>query len=85
LRALHALFEPTGTSFARYVQRRRLEQCRAALLDDPKRPVLDIGLAWGFSSMSVFYAAFHAAYGASPSDLRAAARSCDADRAGWLH
>ncbi|HEY3848282.1 MAG TPA: hypothetical protein VGL95_14340, partial [Acetobacteraceae bacterium] len=42
VRMLHLLFEPTGSSFARYVLRRRLEECRAALLTDPTRPVIDI-------------------------------------------
>jgi AraC family transcriptional regulator, positive regulator of tynA and feaB len=71
-RSLHALFEPAGTSFARHVLRRRLEECRAALLGNPPRPVIDIAFAWGFSSLSGFYRAFQAAFGMSPGDLRAA-------------
>jgi AraC-like DNA-binding protein len=71
VRTLHALFEPTGTSFARYVLRRRLEECRTALLGNPRRAVTDIAFAWGFSSLSGFYRAFHAAFGMSPGDLRA--------------
>ena len=39
------LFEPTGASFARTVVRRRLEECRAALLGNPARPVIDIAFA----------------------------------------
>ncbi len=74
VRALHALFEPTGTSFARYVQQRRLEECRAALLNNPTRPIIDIAFAWGFNSLSGFYRAFHAAFAMSPGDLRAAMR-----------
>ena len=31
VRQLHLLFEPSGISFAQYVLRRRLEECRAAL------------------------------------------------------
>ncbi len=48
VRTLHAAFEPTGTSFARHVQRRRLEECRAALRNDSGRAVTDIAFAWGF-------------------------------------
>ena len=72
VRSLHAVFEPTGTSFARYVARRRLEECRAALLANPARAVTDIAFAWGFTSLSGFYRAFQAAFGMSPGDLRAA-------------
>ena len=71
VRSLHLLFEPTGSSFARYVLSRRLEECRGALLANPRRPVIDIAFAWGFSSLSGFYRAFQAAFGMSPSDLRA--------------
>jgi AraC-like DNA-binding protein len=74
VRALHKLFEPTGISFARHVQRRRLEECRAALLANPARPVIDIAFAWGFGSMSSFYDAFRAQFDMSPGDLRAAPR-----------
>lgn len=76
VRQLHVLFEPTGTSFARYVQQRRLEACRTALASprDGQRPVADIAFGCGFNSLSVFYRAFQAAYGASPGDFREAAR-----------
>jgi AraC-like DNA-binding protein len=72
VRALHLLFEPTGGSFARTVLRRRLEECRAALLANPTRPVTDIAFAWGFGSLSGFYRSFQAAFGLTPGDLRAA-------------
>lgn len=74
VRTLHVLFEPTGISFARYVLHRRLEECRAALLANPTRPVTDIAFAWGFNSLSGFYRAFQAAFGATPGELRIAAR-----------
>jgi transcriptional regulator GlxA family with amidase domain len=50
LRQLHLLFEPTGTSFAQYVARRRLLQCRAALVGPTgaRRSVADIAFGWGF-------------------------------------
>jgi AraC-like DNA-binding protein len=69
-RTLFALFETSGTSFAAHVRRRRLEECRASLIADPERSVMDIALAWGFGSMPSFYRAFQAAFGASPGDLR---------------
>jgi AraC-like DNA-binding protein len=72
VRALHLLFEPAGGSFARTVLRRRLDECRAALLANHARPVTDIAFAWGFGSLSGFYRAFQAAFGLTPGDLRAA-------------
>ena len=76
VRQLHVLFEPTGTSFARYMQQRRLEACRAALTSplDGQRSVADIAFGWGFNSLSVFYRAFQAAFGLSPGEVREAAR-----------
>lgn len=70
---MHLLFEPTGVSFGRHVLRRRLEECRAALLADHARAVSDIAFAWGFGSLSSFYRAFQAAFGVSPGALRAKA------------
>jgi AraC family transcriptional regulator, positive regulator of tynA and feaB len=72
-RALHAAFEGSGTSFSALVRKRRLEECRASLLAQPGRPVLDIALAWGFGSMPSFYRSFVAEFGMSPGELRAAA------------
>jgi len=74
VRTLHLLFEPTGVSFARHVLRRRLEECRTALLACPGRPVTDIAFAWGFGNLSTFYRAFQTAFDASPGALRAASR-----------
>lgn len=76
-RTLYSLFERTGTTFAAHVRRRRLEECRAALQAEPLRPVTDIALAWGFGGMSSFYRGFQSVFGASPSDLREAARKDD--------
>ncbi len=73
-RTLHLAFEPSGSSFARHVLRRRLEACRTALLADRARPVTDIALGWGFGNLSTFYRAFQAAFGMTPGELRAAAR-----------
>ena len=73
-RQLHLVFEPSGTSFSRYVLRRRLEECRAVLIANPARPVTDIAFGWGFSSLASFYRAFQAAFGMAPSQLRQQAR-----------
>jgi AraC-like DNA-binding protein len=74
VRRLHLLFEPTGCGVAHHIQRRRLEECRAAVIGSPTRPIIDIAFAWGFSSLSTFYRAFQGQFGLSPSELRAATR-----------
>jgi AraC-like DNA-binding protein len=72
VRQLHLLFEPTGTSVARYVLRRRLEECRTSLTGraGPNRSVTDIALGWGFNSLGTFYRTFRQAFGMSPSAMR---------------
>ena len=73
VRRLHLLFEPTGTSFGQYVQRRRLDECRAALTNPiGDRSITDIAFAWGFNSLPTFYRAFQEAFGVAPGALRAA-------------
>ena len=74
-RRLHLVFEPSGTTFSRYVLRRRLEECRAALIANPARPVTDIAFGWGFNSLASFYRAFQAAFGVAPRDVREAQRA----------
>jgi AraC-like DNA-binding protein len=70
VRHLHLLFEPTGTTFARYVLQRRLERARQFLVLQPGRPILDIALACGIESSTVFYRGFRQAYGTTPADYR---------------
>jgi AraC-like DNA-binding protein len=80
VRHLHLLFEPTGISFAQYVVRRRLLQCRAALASPTttKRSVADIAFGWGFNSLATFYRAFEREFGMPPTALRpTAAASSD--------
>jgi len=76
VRALHLLFEPTGDSFARYVMRRRLEECRATLANRVahRRTIADIAFAWGFNSLATFYRAFNREFGTAPGEVRASAR-----------
>jgi AraC-like DNA-binding protein len=75
VRQLHLLFGPTGTSFAQYVLRRRLEECRASLLNpiSPRRSVTDIALGWGFNSLGTFYRTFRRTFGVTPNEIRNAA------------
>jgi AraC-like DNA-binding protein len=71
VRQLHLLFEPSGTSFAQYVLSRRLEECKAALLNPiGDRSVTDIALAWGFASLATFHRNFQQAFAATPGELR---------------
>lgn len=76
VRYLHKLFEPTGESFAQLVTRQRLAAVRAALQSPAQRnrSVAEIAFAAGFNSLPTFYRSFAAAFGASPGDIRAAAR-----------
>jgi AraC-like DNA-binding protein len=70
VRQLHLLFEPTGTSYTRYVLSRRLEHARLLLSQCPERNVADIAHACGFDGLSTFYRNFRFAFGTSPADFR---------------
>ena len=76
-RSLHLLFEPTGVSFARYVMRRRLQECHTMVTSPAQahRSVTDIAFAWGFNSLTTFYGAFQRQFGMAPGELRRAAAS----------
>ena len=77
LRSLHALFEPTGESFARYVLRRRLERCHASLRTPgaSRLGIADLAFACGFNSLATFNRAFQLRFGQSPSDVRDGAQA----------
>jgi AraC-like DNA-binding protein len=76
VRQLHLLFEPSGTSFAQHVLQRRLEECRAALLNPVGgRSVAEIAFAWGFNSLATFHRNFREAFGITPGEVRGAAAS----------
>jgi AraC-like DNA-binding protein len=71
VRQLHRLFEPSGTTFAQYVTRCRLEECRAAIMNPIRdRAVTDIAFAWGFNSFATFHRNFRQAFDVAPSELR---------------
>jgi AraC-like DNA-binding protein len=71
-RQLHRLFEPSGSSFARYVLRQRLLRCRDTIAGatGSGRSVIDIAFGWGFNSMATFYRAFVSEFGGSPTAMR---------------
>lgn len=70
VRQLHLLFEPTGTSYTRYLLSRRLEHARLLLSQFPDRSVADIAHACGFDGLSTIYRNFRSALGTSPADFR---------------
>jgi AraC-like DNA-binding protein len=76
MRQLHRLFEPSGSTFARYVLRQRLLRCRDTIAGATGngRSVVDIAYGWGFNSMATFYRAFVSEFGSPPAVLRAASR-----------
>ena len=78
VRQLHRLFEPTGSSFARYVQRQRLLRCRDAIAGatGTGRSVIDVAFGWGFNSMATFYRTFVSEFGETPVALRGTWREC---------
>jgi AraC-like DNA-binding protein len=76
-RYVHLLLEETGKSFTHHVLERRLERA-ALLLRDPRwrnRKIADVAAEAGFTDLSYFNRAFRRHFGATPSDLRAAASS----------
>jgi AraC-like DNA-binding protein len=75
-RQLHRLFEPSGSTFARYVLRQRLLRCRDTIAGatGTGRSVVDIAYGWGFNSMATFYRTFVSEFGSPPAVLRAALR-----------
>ena len=72
LRYLHWLFQSTGETVTRYIQRLRLANCRR----DLESPLLkgcriaDIAQTWGFSDPMHFSRVFKEMYGVRPSDVR---------------
>lgn len=71
-RYLHNLFADHGTSFCRWVLKRRLERC-ARDLADPARShwtIAAVALHHGFNDPSYFARAFRARYGVTPRQYR---------------
>lgn len=78
-RYVQMLFEAEGTTFSQFVREQRLERAHRMLTDPrlPNRPISAVAYAAGFGDLSNFNHAFRRRYGASPSDVRAAARNGD--------
>lgn len=70
VRQLHVLFEPTGLSFARTLQARRVAAARTMLARQSGLSVADIAFAAGFDSLPTFYRAFRQLDGGRPGDYR---------------
>jgi AraC-like DNA-binding protein len=80
-RYVHLLLEETGKSFTHHLLEKRLKKA-SALLCDPRwfqRKIADIALQAGFGDLSYFSRAFRRYYGATPSDIREAARQQNRD------
>ncbi|MFF4833113.1 helix-turn-helix domain-containing protein [Streptomyces sp. NPDC001315] len=72
LRYLHKLFQTEGITVGRWIQRRRLEQCRRELArrEAAGRTIAAVAHRWGFTSAAHFSRVFRAAYGMSPAEWR---------------
>lgn len=72
LRALHKLFERTGTTVSRYIRERRVERCRMDLTDPAlaHAPASAIGARWGFPGASHFGQVFKRETGLAPAEFR---------------
>lgn len=71
-RYVQKLFEASGQSFSAFLRARRLERCRADLVDPlyEKSSVSDICFRWGFNDPAHFSRLFRERYGASPRTFR---------------
>ena len=71
-RLLYHLFEPQG-GVAKYILRRRLAACCAAIADQSdSRLISTIAYSYGFTDSALFSRQFYAEYGFRPSEARAA-------------
>lgn len=71
-RALHTLFERTGTTVSRHIREFRLERCRLDLADPALAhvPASAIGARWGFPGASHFGQVFKRETGVAPAGFR---------------
>jgi AraC-like DNA-binding protein len=83
VRYLHRLFHDEGTTVARWVRERRLDNCRRDL-EDPvlrQRGVQAIARRWGFEDPAHFSKIFKASYGDPPAAYRRRGTGLAATRA----
>lgn len=71
-RYVQKLFENAGETFAHYLRLRRLERCRAELVNPlyAHLSITDICYRWGFNNSAHFSRAFRDQYGTSPRSYR---------------
>ncbi|WP_320775465.1 helix-turn-helix domain-containing protein [Streptomyces sp. CRN 30] len=72
LRYLHKLFQSTDATVGRWIQRRRLEECRRDLALHGNATIAAVAHRWGFTSAAHFSRVFRAAYGMAPREWRGA-------------
>jgi AraC-like DNA-binding protein len=72
LRALHQLFEPSGSTFHEELTEARLRKAHALLGDaaNAQLSTADIGFAAGFRETSTFYRRFRQRFGVTPGEMR---------------
>ncbi|WP_035839502.1 helix-turn-helix domain-containing protein [Kitasatospora azatica] len=71
LRYLHKLFESEDATVGRWIQRRRLEECRRELARHGNGVVIAaVAHRWGFTSAAHFSRVFRATYGMAPREWR---------------
>ncbi|MER7226068.1 helix-turn-helix transcriptional regulator [Streptomyces rubradiris] len=72
VRRLHKLFTEESGTIGRWIQRRRLEECRRELGRGGGSPakVQAVAQRWGFATAAHFSRCFRARYGMSPSEWR---------------
>jgi AraC-like DNA-binding protein len=81
LRRAQMLMAAEGMTIVRYMQNRRLEECRKALIStaSAKSSIGEIAFAWVFSDFSHFSRVFRKRYGVTPSAYRHNRGSAGAD------
>jgi len=72
LRALHQLFEPSGSTFHEHLTELRLRKAHTLLNNAAKGRLstAEIGFAAGFRETSTFYRRFRQRYGVTPGEMR---------------
>ncbi|MFF7534480.1 helix-turn-helix domain-containing protein [Streptomyces bobili] len=72
VRYLHRLFETEDVTVSRWIQRRRLQECRRELArrEAAGRTIAGVARQWGFTSAAHFSRIFRAAYEMSPAEWR---------------
>ncbi|WP_329415634.1 helix-turn-helix domain-containing protein [Streptomyces sp. NBC_00704] len=75
VRYLHRLFQSEDDTVGRWIQRRRLQECRRELAGRgaADRTIAAVAHQWGFVSAAHFSRVFRAAYGMSPAQWRESA------------